>query len=191
MVEHRQSLWDYYDRRVTERLPGLANAYNYWTGLGVEVEIEEIASETTQLQAQLRELSPGSFVDVGAGPGTFTRLLPGRGIALDQSRRALAVLRGTAPDLPAVQADALRLPLADQAVMRFFSAHLYGLLLPNERHGFLAEAHRVATEVVIVDAGCPTGVRAEEWQERMLPDGVSAIFESPHPRSLKFPTLSR
>jgi hypothetical protein len=85
MVEHRQSLWDYYDRRVTERLPGLANAYSYWTGLGVEVEIEEIASETTQLEAQLRELSPGSFVDVGAGPGTFTRLLPGTGIPRSES----------------------------------------------------------------------------------------------------------
>jgi len=38
---------------------------------------------------------------------------------------------------------------------RFFSAHLYGLLLPSEREPFLAEAHRVASEVVILDAGRP------------------------------------
>ena len=55
--------------------------------------------------------------------------------------------------------------------MRFFSSHLYGLLLPSERHSFLAEAQRVASEVVIVDAGRPKGVRAEEWQERTLSDG--------------------
>jgi SAM-dependent methyltransferase len=171
LVEHRRSLWDYYDRRVTGRLPGLANACDYWTGRGVEVEIGDIASEATRVEEHLRELSPQSYVDVGAGPGTFTGLLPGTGIALDQSRRALAVLRGVAPEVPAVQADALQLPLPDQAVTRFFSAHLYGLLLPNERQAFLAEGHRVATEVVILDAGRPLGVRAEEWQERTLPDG--------------------
>jgi hypothetical protein len=45
------------------------------------------------------------------------------------------------------------------------------LLLPGERESFLAEAHRVASEVVILDAGCPEGVNAEEWQERTLPGG--------------------
>lgn len=37
--QHRRSLWEYYDRRVTGRLPGLANAHAYWTGLGVTVEV--------------------------------------------------------------------------------------------------------------------------------------------------------
>jgi ubiquinone/menaquinone biosynthesis C-methylase UbiE len=171
LLEHRRSLWDYYDRRVTGRLPGLVNAYDYWTGRGVHVQIEDIASEATQVEGELRELRPESFVDVGAGPGTFTGSLQGTGIALDQSRRALAALRGMAPNVPVVQADALRLPLPDRAVTRFFSAHLYGLLLPSERQDLLAEAHRVAAEVVIVDAGHPMGVRSEEWQERTLPDG--------------------
>jgi|SRR5579862_1217291 len=67
----------------------------------------------------------------------------------------------------------MRLPLPNQAVMRFFSSHLYGLLLPSERQGLLAEAHRVASEIVLVDASRPKGVRAEEWQERTLPDGES------------------
>ena len=43
--QHRRSLWEYYDRRVTGRLPGLANAHAYWTGLGVTVEVEDIAAE--------------------------------------------------------------------------------------------------------------------------------------------------
>jgi SAM-dependent methyltransferase len=171
LLEHRRSLWNYYDRRVTRRLPGFDNAHTYWTGLGVEVEIADIASESAQVEDRLRELTPGTFVDVGAGPGTFTSLIPGKGIALDQSRRSLEVLREQVPGVPAVQADALHLPLPDHAVMRFFSSHLYGLLLPSERQGLLAEAHRVASEVVIVDAGRPKGVRAEEWQKRTLPDG--------------------
>ncbi len=70
-----------------------------------------------------------------------------------------------------IQADATALPVPAHCFDRFFSAHLYGLLLPSERAPFLAEAHRVASEVVILDAGRPPGVSAEEWQERTLPGG--------------------
>jgi SAM-dependent methyltransferase len=171
LEHHRRSLWDYYDRRVTGRAPGLANAHAYWTGLGVTVEVKDIAGEAAQLEDLIRALPGASFVEVGAGPGTFTGCLAGRGIAVDQSRRALGVLRTVAPGVPAVQADAMALPLPSGAVMRFFSSHLYGLLLEPELEPFLTEAHRVASEVVILDAGCPPGVRAEEWQERTLPEG--------------------
>ena len=75
--QHRRSLWEYYDRRVTGRLPGLANAHAYWTGLGVTVEVEDIAAEAAQLERLLRELSAVRFVEVGAGPGTFTGYLAG------------------------------------------------------------------------------------------------------------------
>ena len=99
--QHRRSLWAYYDRRVAGRLPGLANAHAYWTGLGVTVEVEDIAAEAAQLERLLRELSAGRFVVVGAGPGTFTRYLSGgTGIAIDQSRKALDVLRTEAPGVP-------------------------------------------------------------------------------------------
>ena len=169
--QHRRSLWAYYDRRVAGRLPGLANAHAYWTGLGVTVEVEDIAAEAAQLERLLRELSAVRFVEVGAGPGTFTRYLSGSGIAIDQSRKALDVLRTEAPGVPVIQADATLLPVGSHAVDRCFSAHLYGLLLPGERESFLAEAHRVASEVVILDAGRPQGVSDEEWQERTLPGG--------------------
>jgi len=169
--QHRRSLWEYYDRRVTGRLPGLANAHAYWTGLGVTVEVEDIAAEAAQLERLLRELSAVRFVEVGAGPGTFTGYLAGTGIAIDQSRRALDVLRTVAPEVPVIQADATALPVPAHAFDRFFCAHVYGLLLPSERELFLAEAYRVASEVVILDAGRPLGVAAEEWQERTLPSG--------------------
>lgn len=168
---HRRNLWEYYDRRVTERLPGIDNAYAYWTGLGVEVSVEDIAAEASQLERCLRELPPARFVDVGAGPGSFTRLLPGTGLAIDQSQRALQALMDLGPHVAAVRADALHLPLADRSVDRLFAAHLYGLLLPDEREVLLAEARRVAREVLVLDAGRPEGVRAAEWQERTLEDG--------------------
>lgn len=168
---HRRSLWDYYDRRVTDRPPGLANAHAYWSGLGVKVAITEIESEALQLERRLRALDPMRFVELGAGPGTFTGFLPGQGIAIDQSQRALSRLRAHVANVPVLRADALRLPLQDNAVPRCFTSHLYGLLLPTERSAFLAETRRVSDELVILDAGRPQGVSAEEWQERTLPDG--------------------
>lgn len=168
---HRLALWEYYDRRVAERLPDVANAHAYWTGLGVEVAIEDIAAEISQLEQRLRALPPARFVDVGAGPGTFTGLLPGTGLAIDQSPRVLRALKVLAPQVPVVRADALHLPLADRSVRRFFAAHLYGLLLPDEREDLLAEAWRVSEEVLILDAGRPNGVREAEWQDRTLHDG--------------------
>jgi SAM-dependent methyltransferase len=169
--DHRRSLWQYYDRRVTDRSPGIARAHAYWNGLGVKVSVEDIAGEVGQLERCLRELPPTRFVDVGAGPGSFTGFLPGSGLAIDQSDRALRALRGAVPHVPVLRADALRLPLADRSVGRFFAAHLYGLLLPDERGDLLAESRRVAREVLILDAGRPEGVGAAEWQERTLSDG--------------------
>ena len=169
--DHRRSLWEYYDRRVTDRLPGIANAHAYWNDLGVKVTIDDIVSEVGQLERGLRELPPTRFVDVGAGPGSFTGFLPGSGLAIDQSQRALRALQVAVPHVPVIRADALRLPLADRSVGRFFAAHLYGLLLADERRDLLVEARRVAREVLILDAGRPEGVEAAEWQERTLNDG--------------------
>jgi SAM-dependent methyltransferase len=170
--DHRRSLWEYYDRRVTDRLAGIAHAHAYWTALGAEASIEAIAADAGQLERYLRELPPTRFVDVGAGPGSCTGFLPGSGLAIDQSHRALMALRAMVPRVPLVRADALHLPLADRSVDRFFAAHLYGLLLPEERRDLLAEARRVAREVLILDAGRPEGVQAAEWQERTLHDGT-------------------
>jgi hypothetical protein len=52
-----------------------------------------------------------------------------------------------------------------------FAAHIYGLLTEGDRGLFLTEGHRIAEELVIVDAGRPSGVPAEHWQRRTLGDG--------------------
>jgi hypothetical protein len=171
--EQRRSSWEYYDRRIVEGVRGLNHAHAYWSGLGVSVEQSEIADEAAEVERRLRALDPQPFVEVGCGPGTFTEMVPGSGAAVDQSQSALVFIRRKLPHLPAVRADAMRLPIRDKAVKRFFAAHLYGLLEVEERRVFLLEARRVAQELIILDSGRPTGVRAEEWQSRMLPSGGS------------------
>jgi demethylmenaquinone methyltransferase/2-methoxy-6-polyprenyl-1,4-benzoquinol methylase len=122
-------------------------------------------------------MEPATFVEVGAGPGTFTADLPGWGIALDQSETALRVLRSGSAETPVVRADALRLPLGDGAVDRVFAAHIYGLLKPGDRRSFLGEARRVAGELVVLDAGRPLGVPADHWQRRpLLGGGTFTVF---------------
>jgi SAM-dependent methyltransferase len=169
----RPAIWDYYDRRAAEGVRGIGHACDYWAGLGVDVTEADIEAEAAQVCRHLRQLEPVSFVEVGAGPGTFTADLPGWGIALDQSDAALRVLLAGPARLPVVRADAFRLPLRDRAVGRVVAAHLYGLLAPADRQSLVAEGRRVAGELVILDAGRPDGVVAEHWQDRTLPSGAA------------------
>ena len=65
--------------------------------------------------------------------------------------------------------EAVPLPFADGAFERLVTGHFYGHLQRDEADAFLAEAHRVAGELVIVDsAGTPP---REAWDERVLDDG--------------------
>jgi hypothetical protein len=65
------------------------------------------------------------------------------------------------------------LPFAVGEFDRLFTSHFYGHLLPAEREAFLAEARRVAGELVVVDAARREGVPAEGWPERPLGDGTT------------------
>lgn len=167
------SIWDYYDRRAAQGVRGVSHAVEYWTGLGVEVTAADVEAEASELTRYLRALAPARFVEVGAGPGTFTALLPGWGVALDQSEASLQVLLAGPAKVPALRADALALPIRDRGVERVYATHIYGLLSPAARVLLAAEAMRAAGELVIVDAGRPAGVPAEHRQNRSLPDGSS------------------
>jgi hypothetical protein len=52
-----------------------------------------------------------------------------------------------------------------------FTSHFYGHLEQLERERFVAEARRVAGELVILDAALHEGDPRDEWQERKLLDG--------------------
>jgi len=173
-------LWTYYDRRAAEYEGGVSGAFRYFNGLGVEVTHDAITAELRQIATELGRLPSATYVDVGAGPGVFTAQLLGRGFALDRSERALRRLRAEVSGVPVLRGDAAALPLAGRAVSRLFAGHLYGHLEPDERVAFLAEARRVADELVILDSGLPPGANAEEWQRRTLPDGTTHTVYKRH-----------
>jgi ubiquinone/menaquinone biosynthesis C-methylase UbiE len=83
----------------------------------------------------------------------------------------LEVAAAQAPDAELVLGDGLSLPFADDLFGRVFTSHFYGHLDEQERTAFLAEARRVARELVIADASLAHSPVAEEYQERILNDG--------------------
>jgi len=52
-----------------------------------------------------------------------------------------------------------------------FTAHFYGHLEAGDRERFLAEARRVASRLIVVDAAVRPDHAREEWQTRTLNDG--------------------
>jgi ubiquinone/menaquinone biosynthesis C-methylase UbiE len=148
--------------------------------LGVDVDLEALRAELEEVEARLDRLDPVPFLDVGAGPGVFTGIVPGTAFALDQSDAALQRLRTVLAAVPVVCGDATALPVRAKSVVRLFAGHLYGHLEPPEREVFLTEARRVADELVILDSGRPLGAQAEEWQSRRLDDGSTFTVYKRH-----------
>jgi hypothetical protein len=83
---------------------------------------------------------------------------------LDEARRH-------APKADFVQGDALDLTFEDGSFGRVFTGHFYGHLEDADRERFLADARRLAPELVIVDSALREDVEPEERQERILNDG--------------------
>ena len=70
-----------------------------------------------------------------------------------------------------MQGDGLSPPFPNDTFHRVFTGHFYGHLEPGDRETFLAEARRVARELVVVDASRAHAAVDEEWQQRILNDG--------------------
>jgi ubiquinone/menaquinone biosynthesis C-methylase UbiE len=117
-------------------------------------------------------LPPVRTLDVACGTGFVTSRLRGAVTALDQSARMLAIAETQAPDATLVQGSAFDLPFPDGSFDRVFTSHFYGHLEEHEREPFLAEARRVAPELIVLDAALHGGVERSEWQERELHDGT-------------------
>jgi SAM-dependent methyltransferase len=116
-------------------------------------------------------LAPARTLDVACGSGFLTRHLRGFVVGLDQSPAMVALAQSRLPAGLAVVGDALHLQVADGAFDRVLTGHFYGHLPPAERAGFLAEARRVAPELVVIDSARRPGTDPEAWQERILNDG--------------------
>ena len=153
---------EYYDRRATE--------YDQWymgTGLFAGRERPGWHEEL----AALCEAVAATTLDVACGTGFLTRHLRGAVTCLDQSGEMLAIARERVTDGTFVQAEALPLPFGDGAFDRVFTGHYYGHLEEPERERLLAEAARVARELVVVDPHERPDHEPEEWQDRTLNDG--------------------
>ena len=83
----------------------------------------------------------------------------------------VAITQSRLPEGLALVGDALRPGVADKSFDRVFTGHFYGHLEGSDREAFLAEAQRVASELVIVDSARRPDHEPEEWQERILNDG--------------------
>jgi ubiquinone/menaquinone biosynthesis C-methylase UbiE len=157
---------EYYDRRAPE--------YDDWylgTGLFAERDRPGWNEELEALAALVAGLPAARTLDVACGTGFLTRHLRGDVVGVDQSTAMLEEARRRAPGATFVQGDALALPVPNASFDRVFTAHFYGHLRPPERKAFLAEARRVASELVIVDSSRAESGRDEAVDERALNDG--------------------
>ncbi len=157
---------EYYDRRAGE--------YDDWyhgCGRFAARDRPGWRAEVEALVAWVGELPAARTLDVACGSGFLTRHLRGMVVGLDQSRAMVAVAQQRLPGGVTLVGDALFLPFADLAFDRVFTGHFYGHLPPGERAVFLAEARRVAHELIVVDSALRPGIDPEGFEERLLDDG--------------------
>jgi demethylmenaquinone methyltransferase/2-methoxy-6-polyprenyl-1,4-benzoquinol methylase len=156
----------YYDRRAPEY-------DDWWLGRGLYTDRDRPGweDELATLAHVIAELPPVRTLDVACGTGFLTRHLRGDVVGLDASERMLAIARKQAPAATFVHGDALSLPFADGEFDRVFASYFYCHLEDAGRRRFLAEARRVAAELVVVASRLQDGAASERWEERRLKDG--------------------
>jgi SAM-dependent methyltransferase len=156
----------YYDQRAAE--------YDEWyedRGQFAARGRDGWRDEVTRLVDLLKNLPDARTLDVACGTGFLTQHLRGVVVGLDQSPAMVAVTQPRLPRGVAMIGDALDLPFADHAFDRVVTGHFYGHLPPDERAVFLAQAKRVAPELIVFDSAARAGEESEQWQERVLNDG--------------------
>jgi demethylmenaquinone methyltransferase/2-methoxy-6-polyprenyl-1,4-benzoquinol methylase len=156
----------YYDARAPE--------YDDWylgRGLFADRDRPGWSEEMQALRDLLERLPPARTLDVACGTGFLTRHLRGELVGLDQSAAMLEIARERVPHAELVVGDALELPFPDASFDRVFTGHFYGHLQESERLRFLAEARRLARELVVVDSSLGASPVTQEWSPRMLEDG--------------------
>jgi SAM-dependent methyltransferase len=153
---------DYYDRRAPEY-------DDWWNGTGLFAARDRPGwdEEVAALVAALRALPAARTLDVACGTAFLGRHLPGDVTGLDASPAMRAIARGRLPRV--IAGDALAPPFADGAFERVATGHFYGHLEEPER--FLAQARRLAPELLVIDSARRDDVPAERIDRRVLGDG--------------------
>jgi ubiquinone/menaquinone biosynthesis C-methylase UbiE len=156
----------YYDRRAPEY-------DDWWLGHGLYADRERPGwdEDRERLEAFVSSLPPMRTLDVACGTGFLTRHLRGEVVGLDASERMLREARRQTPQATFVRGDALALPFDDESFDRVFASYFYCHLDEADRRRFLAEARRVAHELVVVASRLQAGAKPARWEERVLKDG--------------------
>jgi len=146
---------------------------DWWLGRGPFADRDRPGwdEERERLTEMIAALPPARTLDVACGTGFLTRHLRGEVTGLDQSEAMLEVARQQAPQGTFVRGDALALPFEDHAFDRLFASYFYCHLEEPERLRFLAEARRVARELVLVTSVLRDEVVPARYEERVLQDG--------------------
>ncbi|MER5862858.1 class I SAM-dependent methyltransferase [Kitasatospora sp. NPDC002040] len=96
--------------------------------------------------------------------------------AMDQSREMLDIARTRAPRAGLVHSLFPPLPFRDDAFATLFTANFYGLLRPDERVVFLAEARRVAGRLLVLDLRSDDDRHTERTEQRVVGGTGYPIF---------------
>ena len=94
-----------------------------------------------------------------------------RGIHYEAEERERFLAGGQRPARATSEATRWSFPSATARSNRVFTGHFYGHLEEPERVRFLAEARRVAPELVVADAPLRPNHAPAEWQQRGVSDG--------------------
>ncbi len=156
----------YYEARAREY-----DDWVYGTGLFEERDRPGWHEERERMEDAVASLLPARTLDIACGTGWLTQHLHGEIVGLDASPSMLEVAAERILDAEFVVGDALDLPFEDGSFERIVTGHFYGHLEEDDRVRFLAEARRVARELVVIDSARHHGVEPVEWQERVLKDG--------------------
>jgi SAM-dependent methyltransferase len=129
--------------------------------------------ERTAVEQFVSGLPAGRWLDVGCGTGYLTRHLRGTVTGVDQSGTMLALARRRLPSAELVRCEIPPLPFEDDSYDFAFSSNVYSHLdTSGGRSEFLAEALRVACELIVFDQVWTPGLPAETWELRRLEDGT-------------------
>jgi ubiquinone/menaquinone biosynthesis C-methylase UbiE len=156
----------YYDARAREY-----DDWNTGSGLFAARDRPGWAEEVGQVIELVAQLPAARTLDVACGTGFLTRQLAGFVVGIDQSPSMISIAQTRLPLGLAMIGDALQLPFADASFDRILTGHFYGHLPPPERAAFMAEARRVARELIVIDSAPRPDRPAEHYDERMLNDG--------------------
>ena len=157
---------EYYDRRAPEY-------DDWWLGRGLFAGRERPGweEELEAVGAVLGALPPARTLDIACGTGFITQHLAGDVVGLDQSASMIAIARDRLPQAEFVVGDALELPFPNASFGRVHASFFYCHLEEPERLRFLAEARRVAPELVVFASRPGPDEPLERWEERVLQDG--------------------